>query len=169
LQTASRSAPPALKCLRQPHRNRIQRKVRRAKWRSRIATRSRWRVITMLGRNWRRWAKRAWTWQFYFGPFRFIAMIGWKRNTPMIFAGRGTIGWRIFAKPILRGCALRRSSRCKISISRVTNRGALGLYLLRDPSNGRHIHDRYYDPLWREAEKLAAPICFHPAASPNQD
>jgi len=40
----------------------------------------------------------------------------------------------------------------------VTELGAIG-----------HIHDRYYDPLWREAEKLAAPICFHPAASPNQD
>ena len=38
-----------------------------------------------------------------------------------------------------------------------------------EPSNGRHIHDRYYDPVWREAEKLGAPICFHPAASPNQE
>jgi predicted TIM-barrel fold metal-dependent hydrolase len=47
--------------------------------------------------------------------------------------------------------------------------GAIGLCLVPEPSNGKHIHDRYYDPLWREAEKLAAPICFHPAASPNQD
>ncbi len=46
---------------------------------------------------------------------------------------------------------------------------AIGLCLVPEPSNGRHIHDRYYDPVWREAEKLGAPICFHPAASPNQD
>src|SRR3989475_5931007 len=51
----------------------------------------------------------------------------------------------------------------------VTELGAIGLCLVPEPINGRHIHDRYYDPLWREAEKLAAPICFHPAASPNQD
>ena len=47
--------------------------------------------------------------------------------------------------------------------------GAAGLSLVPEPSNGRHIHDRYYDSLWREAEKLGVPICFHPAASPNQD
>ncbi|HEX2930637.1 MAG TPA: amidohydrolase family protein [Candidatus Binatia bacterium] len=47
--------------------------------------------------------------------------------------------------------------------------GAIGLCLVPEPINGRHIHDRYYDPLWREAEKLGVPICFHPAASPNQD
>ena len=51
----------------------------------------------------------------------------------------------------------------------VTELGAIGLCLVPEPINGRHIHDRYYDPLWREAEKLGAPICFHPAASPNQD
>ncbi len=47
--------------------------------------------------------------------------------------------------------------------------GAIGLCLVPEPSNGRHVHDRCYDPLWREAERLGAPICFHPAASPNQD
>ena len=47
--------------------------------------------------------------------------------------------------------------------------GAVGLSLVPEPSNGRHIHDRYYDPLWREAEKLGVAVCFHPAASPNQD
>lgn len=51
----------------------------------------------------------------------------------------------------------------------VTELGAVGLSLVPEPANGRHIHDRYYDPLWREAEKLGVPICFHPAASPNQD
>jgi uncharacterized protein len=51
----------------------------------------------------------------------------------------------------------------------ITQLGAIGLCLVPEPANGRHIHDRYYDPLWREAEKLGAPICFHPAASPNQD
>ena len=47
--------------------------------------------------------------------------------------------------------------------------GAIGLCLVPEPSNGRHIHDRCYDPVWREAERLGAPICFHPAASPNQE
>ena len=47
--------------------------------------------------------------------------------------------------------------------------GAAGLCLVPEPINGKHIHDRCYDPLWREAERLGAPICFHPAASPNQD
>lgn len=51
----------------------------------------------------------------------------------------------------------------------VNELGSVGLSLVPEPSNGRHIHDRYYDPLWREAEKLAVPICFHPAASPNQE
>jgi predicted TIM-barrel fold metal-dependent hydrolase len=47
--------------------------------------------------------------------------------------------------------------------------GAIGLCLVPEPSNGRHIHDRCYDPVWREAERLGTPICFHPAASPNQE
>ena len=47
--------------------------------------------------------------------------------------------------------------------------GAVGLSLVPEPSNGQHIHDRCYDPLWREIEKLGVPVCFHPAASPNQD
>ena len=47
--------------------------------------------------------------------------------------------------------------------------GAVGLSLVPEPISGRHIHDRYYDPLWREAERLKVPICFHPAASPNQE
>jgi len=51
----------------------------------------------------------------------------------------------------------------------ITELGAIGLCLVPEPSNGKHIHDRYYDPVWREAEKLGVPVCFHPAASPNQD
>lgn len=51
----------------------------------------------------------------------------------------------------------------------ITQLNAIGLCLVPEPSNGKHIHDRYYDPVWREAEKLGAPVCFHPAASPNQD
>lgn len=51
----------------------------------------------------------------------------------------------------------------------ISDLGAIGLCLVPEPSNGRHIHDRHYDPVWREAERLGVPICFHPAASPNQD
>jgi predicted TIM-barrel fold metal-dependent hydrolase len=51
----------------------------------------------------------------------------------------------------------------------VEDLGAVGLSLVPEPNNGRHIHDRYYDPLWRAAERLRVPICFHPAASPNQE
>jgi predicted TIM-barrel fold metal-dependent hydrolase len=51
----------------------------------------------------------------------------------------------------------------------ISELGAIGLCLVPEPSNGKHIHDRHYDPVWREAEKLGVPVCFHPAASPNQD
>jgi len=44
--------------------------------------------------------------------------------------------------------------------------GAVGLSLV---PNGRHIHDRTFDPLWAEAERLGVAVCFHPAASPNQE
>jgi predicted TIM-barrel fold metal-dependent hydrolase len=47
--------------------------------------------------------------------------------------------------------------------------GAVGLSLVPEPANGRHIHDHYFDPLWAEAERLSVAICFHPAASPNQE
>jgi uncharacterized protein len=47
--------------------------------------------------------------------------------------------------------------------------GAVGLSLVPEPSSGRHIHDRYFDPLWAEAERLGVAVCFHPAASPNQE
>ncbi len=51
----------------------------------------------------------------------------------------------------------------------ISELGAIGLCLVPEPNSGKHIHDRYYDPVWREAEKLGVPVCFHPAASPNQD
>ena len=47
--------------------------------------------------------------------------------------------------------------------------GAVGLSLVPEPANGRQIHDHYFDPLWAEAQRLGVPICFHPAANPNQD
>ena len=51
----------------------------------------------------------------------------------------------------------------------VNELGAVGLSLVPEPANGRHIHDRYFDPLWAEAQRLGVTICFHPAASPNQE
>jgi uncharacterized protein len=43
------------------------------------------------------------------------------------------------------------------------------LALCPEPVNGKRIHDRYYDPLWAEIEKLGVALCFHPPARPNQD
>lgn len=51
----------------------------------------------------------------------------------------------------------------------VNDLGAVGLALVSEPVNGRHIHDHYFDPLWRETERLGVPICFHPAANPNHE
>jgi uncharacterized protein len=51
----------------------------------------------------------------------------------------------------------------------VTELGAVGLSMVPEPCNGRQIHDRHYDPVWHAAEKLGVPVCFHPAASPNQE
>ncbi len=51
----------------------------------------------------------------------------------------------------------------------VTELGAVGLSLVPEPVNGRQTHDHTFDPLWREVERLGVPICFHPAANPNQD
>jgi predicted TIM-barrel fold metal-dependent hydrolase len=50
----------------------------------------------------------------------------------------------------------------------VNDLGAVGLSLCPEPINGRLIHDRYFDPLWAEAEGLGVPICFHPPATPQQ-
>ena len=47
--------------------------------------------------------------------------------------------------------------------------GVAGLSLCPEPINGRRIHDRCFDPLWAEIEKLGAALCFHPPARPKQD
>jgi uncharacterized protein len=46
--------------------------------------------------------------------------------------------------------------------------GVTGLSLCPEPVNGRRIHDRYFDPLWAEIERLGVALCFHPPARPNQ-
>src|SRR6185436_2322743 len=51
---------------------------------------------------------------------------------------------------------------------RAVNNGAVGLSLCPEPINGRQIHDRYFDPLWQEAQEMNIPICFHPPARPQQ-
>ena len=44
-----------------------------------------------------------------------------------------------------------------------------GLSLCPEPINGRRIHDRCFDPLWAEIERLGVALCFHPPARPKQD
>jgi predicted TIM-barrel fold metal-dependent hydrolase len=39
--------------------------------------------------------------------------------------------------------------------------GAIALVLSNHPVNGKPWYDRYYDPLWAEAEKLGVPVAFH--------
>jgi uncharacterized protein len=51
----------------------------------------------------------------------------------------------------------------------VTQRGATAVSLCPEPVNGKRIHDRYYDPLWREISQLGVALCFHPPARPKQD
>src|SRR5260370_42354438 len=51
---------------------------------------------------------------------------------------------------------------------RAVKNSAVGLSLCPEPINGRQIHDRYFDPLWQEAQELNIPICFHPPARPQQ-
>jgi predicted TIM-barrel fold metal-dependent hydrolase len=51
----------------------------------------------------------------------------------------------------------------------VTELGVVGLSLCPEPVNGRRIHDRYYDPLWAEIERLGVALCFHPPADPKQE
>ena len=50
----------------------------------------------------------------------------------------------------------------------VTELGAVGLSVCPEPVNGRRIHDRYYDPLWAEIDRVSVPLCFHPPANPKQ-
>ncbi|MBI4490719.1 MAG: amidohydrolase family protein [Deltaproteobacteria bacterium] len=51
----------------------------------------------------------------------------------------------------------------------VTELGAVCLSVCPGPVNGRRIHDRYFDPLWAEIERLGVALCFHPPANPNQE
>ena len=39
--------------------------------------------------------------------------------------------------------------------------GAVALVLPNQQVNGRPWYDRYYDPLWAEAERLHVPVAFH--------
>ena len=50
----------------------------------------------------------------------------------------------------------------------VTELGVVGLSVCPEPVNGRRIHDRHYDPLWAEVDRLKVPLCFHPPANPKQ-
>ena len=45
--------------------------------------------------------------------------------------------------------------------------GAIGLSIGPEPVRGRQLHDRYFDPLWTEAQELNVAVCFHPPASPG--
>ena len=55
-------------------------------------------------------------------------------------------------------------------VRRVVNQlGVTALSLCPEPVNCKRIHDRYYDPLWAEIEKLGVALCFHPPARPKQD
>jgi predicted TIM-barrel fold metal-dependent hydrolase len=55
-------------------------------------------------------------------------------------------------------------------VRRVVNQlGVTALSLCPEPINGKYIHDRCYDPLWAEIEKLGVALCFHPPARPKQD
>jgi uncharacterized protein len=43
----------------------------------------------------------------------------------------------------------------------VNELGAVALVLPNQQVNGRPWYDRYYDPLWAEAERLRVPVAFH--------
>jgi predicted TIM-barrel fold metal-dependent hydrolase len=51
----------------------------------------------------------------------------------------------------------------------VNELGVAALSLCPEPVNGKRIHDRQFDPLWSEIEKLGVALCFHPPARPKQD
>ncbi|HEX6190667.1 MAG TPA: amidohydrolase family protein [Pyrinomonadaceae bacterium] len=51
----------------------------------------------------------------------------------------------------------------------VNELGVAALSLCPEPINGKFIHDRHFDPLWAEIEKLGVALCFHPPARPKQD
>lgn len=51
----------------------------------------------------------------------------------------------------------------------VNDLNVAGLSLCPEPINGRRIHDRYFDPLWLEIQRLGVALCFHPPARPKQE
>jgi predicted TIM-barrel fold metal-dependent hydrolase len=51
----------------------------------------------------------------------------------------------------------------------VNELGVAALSLCPEPINGRRIHDRCFDSLWKEIENLGVALCFHPPARPKQD
>lgn len=46
--------------------------------------------------------------------------------------------------------------------------GHVGLCMIPQPVNGRHVQDEYFDPLWTAIAELGVPVCFHPTAGNNQ-
>ncbi|HLN15888.1 MAG TPA: amidohydrolase family protein [Acidimicrobiales bacterium] len=46
-------------------------------------------------------------------------------------------------------------------LARSVERGFKAAFLVPGLVDSRPWHDRHYDPLWREAERLDVPICFH--------
>ena len=42
--------------------------------------------------------------------------------------------------------------------------GAVALIANPNPTNRRHVHDPYFEPLWYTAEDLGVPVAFHPTA-----
>jgi len=42
--------------------------------------------------------------------------------------------------------------------------GFHGVFIRPNPYGGRHVDDRWYDPLWKAAAELGVPVGFHPLA-----
>ena len=133
-------------------------------------------VITTPYPSWKRWTRKVWMWRFCFELFRYTATTALKHE----YANDLCRAWNSWMADFCKENPQRLKPSALITLHDVdlavdeTRRavkelGAVGLSLVPEPSNGQHIHDRYYDPLWREVEKLGVPVCFHPAASPNQD
>ncbi len=51
----------------------------------------------------------------------------------------------------------------------VTERGHTAICMTPEPIHGRQLAERYFDPVWAEAERLGVPVCFHPSFFPNQE
>ena len=51
----------------------------------------------------------------------------------------------------------------------VTDLGHVAVCMTPEPILGRQLPDRYFDPIWAEAERLGVPVCFHPTFFPNQE